>query len=57
MIKQCVYFSSYLITTTLCNILEVGGTVEGGQSIYLGVFGIESADGNILKYITNSLRI
>ncbi|CAH1106431.1 unnamed protein product [Psylliodes chrysocephalus] len=41
--------SVYIFSTPLSNILEVGVTLKSGNSILLGAFGIENADGNFLK--------
>ncbi|KAG5885999.1 hypothetical protein JTB14_025393 [Gonioctena quinquepunctata] len=40
--------SIYVFNTPPCNILEIGGTVQNGESIHLGAFGIENADGTFL---------
>nr|CAI5841975.1 unnamed protein product [Callosobruchus analis] len=39
----------YVFNTLLCEVLEIGGVLENGDHVYLGAFGIESADGNFLK--------
>ncbi|XP_018570919.1 cytosolic endo-beta-N-acetylglucosaminidase [Anoplophora glabripennis] len=39
----------YIFNTGPCNILEIGATIEGGDSIYFGAFGIQNADGDFLK--------
>ncbi|KAJ8922923.1 hypothetical protein NQ315_001466 [Exocentrus adspersus] len=47
--KETWRLSVYMFNTKLCNVMEVGATIEGGDSVYLGAFGIENADGNFLK--------
>ncbi|CAG9856286.1 unnamed protein product [Phyllotreta striolata] len=41
--------SVYIFTTELSNILEIGATILHGNSVLLGAFGVENADGNFLK--------
>ncbi|CAH1116019.1 unnamed protein product [Phaedon cochleariae] len=40
--------SVYVFNLPLCNILEIGGIINNGMSIYLGAFGVENADGSYL---------
>ncbi|XP_057653730.1 cytosolic endo-beta-N-acetylglucosaminidase isoform X1 [Diorhabda carinulata] len=43
------HLSIFVINTTPSKILEVGMTMKSGNSILLGAFGIEDADGGYLK--------